>query len=131
MSLVKDAFFGDDNVSNIQNQIVMKIYGITGKKIPFQKPESVYTMMRYTFTNYSLNSCDVENELPYLNEKCLEIVIPNILNSMDQYLKYMKLLNEDTRVLDYPKQTTAKRSEENKSFDYSVSINKSVDSIFR
>ena len=131
MSIVKDAFFGSENVSEIQNQIVMQIYSITGKKIPFQKPESVYTVMRYTFTNYSLNSCDIENELPYLNKKCLDILIPNILNSMEQYLNYMKLLKEDTRVLDYPKQTTNKRSEENKSFDYTVTLNNSVDSIFR
>ena len=124
MSSIKELFFSEGNILLLQKTIVSEIYSTTGKRIPFQKPESVFTMMRYTFTNHALNTCDPNSELEYLNKKFISIVLPNIVNSIEQYLKYIQTIsnidNGKTTLLNYPQQTNIKRSQDNKSFDYSV-----------
>ena len=124
-----NSYMSINNMTNVQNQIIHRIKRITNIKIPFQKEESLYIMMRYTFSNFSMNGTDINKEVEYLNDKCLELVVPNIMNSMEQYIRYLKSIDDtkhNENLLDYPKQSNSK--EINKMFDYSVSFNKSVDS---
>jgi hypothetical protein len=106
----------------IQQQLIYKIKKITGIKIPFQKKQSVFIMMRYTFTNFSLNqNCKFDKQISDLNDKCISLIIKSVLNNMEQYINYIKTLENDNDLLPYPTQTSTHVT--NKSFDYSVDFN--------
>lgn len=133
---IKSEFFSDRNTNIIREIICAEILKKTGIKIPLQQKESVYIIMRYCFTNYSLNSCDLQ-EIEYLNKKTMDILIPNVMSNIEQYIKYIKCIDsinnpqtENLKILDYPQQTTLKRSEKNELFDYSVEFNNSMETIF-
>lgn len=117
---VYDIFFSDENKNYLKKQIVLDIKQRTMIKIAEQKDELIHIMMVHVYKNFSKNLEDSYYEqVRDLNDKFLEIVIPNILNNMEQYLNYKKKIdNDNIDPLPYPSQTTEHIV--NEMFDYNI-----------
>ena len=76
--------------------------------------------MEHVYKNYARNlEYDYYEQVKELNDKFFEIVIPNILNNMEQYINYKKQIDNDViQPLPYPTQTNEKIN--NEMFDYSI-----------
>lgn len=118
---VYNEYFSDNNYIRIQEDIVKRVKKMMGIKIPYQKRESVYIMMRYIFNNYAKNNQqDIGNQVSELNLLCVNLTSKNIIGNIEQYIGYMKDIDENAEknLLSYPEHTS--KSKQNKSFDFSV-----------
>jgi len=117
---VNKIFFSEQNINYLKKQLVLDIREKTGIKISEQKDESIHIMMEHVYKNYSKNlEYDYYEQVKELNDKFFEIVIPNILNNMEQYINYKKKIDNDViEPLPYPTQTTEHIN--NEMFDYSI-----------
>ena len=117
---VNKIFFSEQNINYLKKQLVLDIQEKTGIKIAEQKDESIHIMMEHVYKNYARNlEYDYYEQVKKLNDKFFEIVIPNILTNMEQYINYKKKIDNDViDPLPYPTQTTEHIN--NEMFDYSI-----------
>ena len=117
---VHKIFFSEQNINYLKKQLVLDILEKTEIKIAEQKDESIHIMMEHVYKNYARNlEYDYYEQVKELNDKFFEIVIPNILNNMEQYINYKKKIDNDViEPLAYPTQTTEHINYE--MFDYSI-----------
>ena len=84
------AFFSNDNVECIQNQIINNVYNQSQKQISKQSYQELQIIMKSIYLQYSRNlSYDIKEQISVLNkyvvDECVSIIIPNVL----QYNKYI------------------------------------------
>lgn len=117
---VHKIFFSEQNINYLNKQLVLDILEKTQIKIAEQKEELIHIMMEHVYKNYAKNlEYDYYEQVRELNDKFFEIVIPNILNNMEQYINYKKKIDNDViEPLPYPSQTTEHIN--NEMFDYSI-----------
>ena len=88
---VNKIYFSEQNINYLKKQLILDIFQKTNIKIAEQKEESIHIMMEYVYKNYARNlEYDYYEQVKDLNDKFFEIVIPNILTNMEQYINYKK-----------------------------------------
>ena len=86
-------FFSDENIEIINKQLVLNIFKATNKKykIPFQKKDSLLTVMRYVWIQYSKNlDFDLKGQINKLNCIVVYEISPNVITNIQQQIGYIK-----------------------------------------
>ena len=105
-------FFSKSNVDKIQEKIKEIILETLNVKLTSnQNTESLLMVMRYIylqegrFLNYR-----IEEQVETLNNKLLELIIPDISTGVKQQLGYIKYINEPLNPIDRPFSDSVKGS---------------------
>lgn len=90
-SAISNAFFSNQNLQFIQNELRRTLFEKTGYKVVEQSPEAVLTHMRNQFLlNGPYAPEDVPAELARLNTAVLSIIVPQAATALSQYLGYLR-----------------------------------------
>ena len=121
-----DSFMSNENVLLLQNQIAGIVLKKTGIKIPHQSNESMYISMFHVIENYgTFMECGPgghSKQIMFLNNKFLSIIVPNIMNSMEEYVMYRKRFVDNPGQREVLSYGTHANSQEKTldAFDYSI-----------
>ena len=100
---VKIKFLSDKNIHNVNKiliEILLKFYNV---KLPLQKKMTVYSYCYSVWKKHSLNhSNDVNKQVLRLNNIVIKFMIPEILTSIKQKLKYLDDLKKPYGFMDRP-----------------------------
>lgn len=92
-SPISNAFFSNQNLQHIQNELRRTLFEQTGYKVVEQSPEAVLTHMRNQFLlngPYALEEERVSGELDRLNTAVLSVIVPQAATALSQYLGYLR-----------------------------------------
>jgi hypothetical protein len=115
----------DANVNKVTFYISEDVFRKTGIKIPPQKRESVTTAMKYVYTNHARSIVcpgSAGKQVDELNRISRDIIVKNVLNSLEQHVTYLKQLEtnkNEKQLLPYPDKSVSRKTT-NASFDFSV-----------
>lgn len=86
---LSEAFFGDDNVNEIHQHIIERVYTETGLNLSRQSDDDLGIVMRHFFAEYGEMPGRVREQVLFLNSKVVDAVVPDIIASAKQHLKFM------------------------------------------
>ena len=92
---VNNLFFSFENKSNIHNQLINSVKEKTDYTIGKQSDEQLQIIMRSIYLQHSKNlNYDIEKQVDNLNKRVLNYCIPQITGEIQQYIGYLKDINE-------------------------------------
>lgn len=102
-------FFNDDNINflnkQIQNEVLKLSKDEIGRSILIeeQQKEKMITIMRYIYFTHSTNTMETMDEVNYLNNEFLKLVVPIAFSSLNSHIRYLNTYDRSKRVpLDNP-----------------------------
>ena len=105
-------FFSKSNVDKIQKKIKEIILETLNVKLTSdQNTESLLMVMRYIYLQEGrFLKYKIEEQVETLNNKLLEVIIPDISTGVKQQLGYIKYINEPLNPIDRPFSDSVKGS---------------------
>ena len=105
-------FFSKSNVDKIQEKIKEIILETLNVKLTSnQNTESLLMVMRYIYLQEGkFLKYKIEEQVETLNNKLLEVIIPDISTGVKQQLGYIKYINEPLNPIDRPFSDSVKGS---------------------
>jgi hypothetical protein len=88
---LSDVFFSKENVNYIQNKIIHNVYHISNGRhvIGRQSDTELAIIMRSIYLQFGTNNeTDIQYEITRLDNMVVDECVPNILKSIEQYIKY-------------------------------------------
>ena len=92
-TLMSKAFFSDENMEKIQDQLRYKVRELAGVSIDRQNTTELYIIMRSFYLNWSIlkyNPADIKVEIARLNGMILDDIVPRVLSEVQAYAKYLE-----------------------------------------
>ena len=95
-------FFNDNNINYLNIVIINKVKEITferyGKKIAIdpQQKKILITIMRHVYFKNITNTKPVDEEIIFLNDKVIELIVPTIVSELIHYIRYINDYNRIT-----------------------------------
>lgn len=85
------AFFSEENVGSLQNQLRYSIYKKTGKTIAIQDYDTLKSIMRGVFLTTSRNLAgDIKGQIACLNGHVLDAACTSVLSGLASYTAYIR-----------------------------------------
>jgi len=103
-------FYSDENVEIIQKQIILQVFKRSnGKyKIPKQDFKRVISVMKYIFEEEGLHlPTNVTEQIRALNNSVVKLIIPDIINNIEQYFGYLRDISTPLNPPPLPESTNA------------------------
>lgn len=102
-SILSDAFFSAANIQIVNNAIRAEVHKATGRIIGNQDENTLKTIMRSVFLQWSANlNHHIKEQIMALNHKVLEQSVSGIVGEIDGYLKYKRDISTLVTPIDRP-----------------------------
>tara|TARA_B100001093_G_C26648234_1_gene936294 strand:- start:211 stop:765 length:555 start_codon:yes stop_codon:yes gene_type:complete len=120
---VKIKFLSDENIYNVNKILIEKLLKFYNIKLPLQKKMTVYKYCYSVWKNNSLNnSTNINKQVLRLNHIVIKLMIPEILTSIKQKIKYLEDLKKPYPLMNRPLNSSS--YEPNKSVSNIIHYNK-------
>jgi hypothetical protein len=103
--LVSRLFFSKENIELINKQLVLTVWKKSNKKykIPFQKKEDLFTVMRYVYIQEGKNlPFKIKEQIKNLNDSVVKEIVPYIFTAVEQYQDYLRDINNPLKPPELP-----------------------------
>jgi hypothetical protein len=130
---LRHVFYSNENIDIIQKMLIMIVYKRTNKEIVIarQKRERLITVMDWVFLNHSRNlPYNIKQQVDELNKITINEILPDLLSNIDQYLGYIRDINDPIRPIDRPINVSSKGSRTLPSVMRRISEDKLNDRLF-
>lgn len=130
---LKQVFFSPENIEIIQKMLIMLVYKKTNKEIviAMQSRERLTIVMAWIFDNYSKNlPYKIKEQIEELNRITINEILPDLLSNIDQYIGYIRDINNPIRSFDRPLNVSSKGTKTLPSTMRRISEDKLNDRIF-
>ena len=101
------AFFSCENIDLLQQVIRVEFKKQTNMTIDVQNRRDLFAIMRAVFINNSVNPySDVNKQIRQINSVVVQTALGQINTGVNQYLGYVKHVNDPIDLLNNPKNTS-------------------------
>lgn len=110
-SLLGDAFFSKANVQLVHDMVRYQVYIRSDKKhlIGEQSNLDLEVIMRSIYLQFSRNLQDrITEQIKELNMKVVNVILPRILSSIEQYIGYLHRISTLPQEIELPKNVSSK-----------------------
>jgi hypothetical protein len=130
---LRHVFYSNENIDIIQKMLIMVVYNKTNKEIVIakQKRENLIAVMDWVFTHHARNlPYNIKQQVDELNKITINEILPDLLSNIDQYLGYIRDINNPIKPIDRPLNVSSKGTKSLPSVMRKISEDKLNDRIF-
>ena len=108
---LKDMFFSDKNILCINNSVINILKKDYNVEIPLQSKQQIYM---FCFSVWKFESCNLpgflKEQINELNKKVIDKILPVLISSINQKIKYLEDINKPLNVMERPFNTSSNKS---------------------